>query len=95
VVFVSGATQPEYNDWHVVIGVADSLSCNPVDAGDTSTKCAAANVVATTRFRFKYRITGTPASPATGTPVYRLYPSSYTASDFTIPYILYVVDKRP
>jgi len=95
VVFVSGATQPEYNDWHVVIGVADSLSCNPVDAGDKSTKCAAANVVATTRFRFKYRITGTPASPATGTPVYRLYPSSYTASDFTIPYILYVVDKRP
>ena len=95
VIFVSGAAQPEYNDWHVVISVADSLSCNPVDAGDKRTKCAAANVVATTRFRFKYRIAGTPASPATGTPVFRLYPPSYGASDFTIPYILYVVDKRP
>ena len=91
---VTGATQPEYNGWQVVIQLADSLSCAPVNGLDTSTKCAAANAIATTRFRFRYRITGVPVSPATGTPVYRIYPAS-TASDYTIPYIIYLVDKRP
>ena len=91
---VTGATQPEYNGWQVVIQLADSLSCAPVNGLDTSTKCAAANAIATTRFRFRYRITGAPVSPATGTPVYRIYPAS-TASDYTIPYIIYLVDKRP
>jgi len=33
-------------------------------------------------------------SPATGTPVFRIYPPIAT-SDFTKPYILFVVDKRP
>src|SRR5256885_9751442 len=80
--------------WQVVIQLADSLSCAPVNGLDTSTKCAAANAIATTRFRFRYRITGVPVSPATGTPVYRIYPAS-TASDYTIPYIIYLVDKRP
>ena len=93
-VLVTGATQPEFNGWQVVIQLADSLSCAPVNGLDTSTKCAAANAIATTRFRFRYRITGAPVSPATGTPVYRIYPSS-TASDYTIPYIIYLVDKRP
>jgi uncharacterized protein DUF4397 len=93
VALVSGATQPEYNGWQTVMAVADSLSCNPVNAGDTATKCAATNDTATTRFRFRYRIVGAPASPATGTTVYRLY--TPTTADFTLPYISFVVDKRP
>ena len=94
VVFVSGATQPEYNGWQAVLAVADSLSCAPVDAGDTATRCNAANAIATTRFRFRYKIATTPVSPATGTPVYRIYPPIST-SDFTKPYVLFMVDKRP
>jgi len=93
-VLVSGATQPEYNGWQFV-QLADSLSCNPVNAGDTAKKCAAANVTATTRFRFRYLITGTPASPATGTPVYRVYVAATGAADYTIPNIMYVIDRRP
>lgn len=93
VVRVSGATQPEYNGWQVAIGPADSLSCAPVNAGDTATRCAATNAIATTRFRFRYRITGTPTSPATGTPVYRIYLP--TTADFTNPAVLYLVDRRP
>ena len=97
VVIVSGATEVDYNGWQVVAQQADSLSCNPANAADTPTKCAVTvpNDTATTRFRFRYRITGTPTSPATGTPVYRIYPPSYTAADFTIPFIIYLVDRRP
>ena len=94
VVFVSGATQPEYNGWVSVLAVADSLSCSPVDPGDTAARCNAANDTATTRFRFRYKIATTPTSPATGTPVYRIYPPIAT-SDFTKPYTLFMVDKRP
>ncbi len=93
-VLVTGATgQPEYNGWQTVTRVADSLSCNPTDPADTPTKCAAANDTATTRFRFRYH-TGAPASPATGTVVYRIYPP-LSASDYTIPYIFFLVDDRP
>jgi len=92
-VHVSGSTEPEYNAWHVAIGPADSLSCVPINVGDTATSCAATNAVATTRFRFRYRITGTPTSPATGTPVYRIYLP--TTADFTNPAVLYLVDRRP
>ncbi len=94
-ILVTGATQPEYNGWQTVIQVADSVSCNPVSPTDTPTKCAAANDTATTRFRFRYRITGVPVSPATGTVIYRVYPVSASAADFTIPYIMYLVDRRP
>jgi hypothetical protein len=94
VVFVSGATQPEYNGWFAVLAVADSLSCSPVDLGDTAVRCNAANATATTRFRFRYKIAATPVSPATGAPVYRIYPPIVT-TDYTQPYILFVVDKRP
>ncbi len=91
---ITGAAQPEYNGWQTVTQVADSLSCNPVSPTDTPTACAASNDTATTRFRFRYRIAGTPASPATGTVVYRIYPAS-SASDYTIPYIFFLVDDRP
>jgi Tol biopolymer transport system component len=93
-VLVTGpAGQPAYNGWQTVIRVADSLSCNPTDPADTATKCAAANDTATTRFRFRYH-TGSPASPATGTVAYRIYPPQ-SASDYTIPYIFFLVDDRP
>jgi len=77
----------------VAIGPADSLTCAPTNAGDTATRCAAANATAVTFFRFKFRLTGAPASPATGTPVYRIYLP--TTADFTQPAVLYLVDRRP
>lgn len=94
IVLMSGATEPEYNAWQVVTQLADSLSCAPVDSEDTATKCAATNAVATTRFRFRSRIAGTPASPATGSPVYRIYTAS-TTGDYTIPAVIYLIDRRP
>jgi len=79
------------------------LICNPVSATDTRAKCAGANAVATTRFRFRYRIAGTPASPGTCAspaatppicPTYRLY-TPLSAADFAIPFVTFVIDKRP
>ena len=69
----------------------------------TNRKCAppadttvASADTAVTRFRFRYRIVGTPASPGTGTVVYRIYPANFTtAMDFVTPQIIFVVDKRP
>jgi len=75
-------------------GVADTLLCNPVNASDTRSRCAGSNAVATTRFRFRYRIAGTPASPGTGNVTYRLYPP-LSVADFAIPFVTFVVDKRP
>ena len=103
VILVAGAAQPEYNSWHVLIagsgslggaGVADTLICNPVSATDTRAKCAGSNAVATTRFRYRYRIAGTPASPGTGNVTYRLY-TPLSAADFAIPFVTFVIDKRP
>src|SRR5439155_7245717 len=91
IVLTSGVTEPEYNVWQVVVGVVDSLSCAPVDPGDKATKCAAPNAIATTRFRFRTRIAGAPASPATGAPVYRIYTPS--TADYTIPSVLYLIDS--
>jgi hypothetical protein len=93
IVLMSGVTEPEYDVWQVVTQVVDSLSCVPVDPTDTPTKCGATNAVATTRFRFRSRIAGTPTSPATGTPVYQIYTAA--TADYTIPSIMYLVDKRP
>jgi uncharacterized protein DUF4397 len=91
-VLIAGTTQPEYTGWQTVMAVADSLVCKPTDPGDTATKCAAANDTATTFFRFRYRIQGAPVSPATGTTAYRI---GTTTADFTVPTVLFVVDKRP
>jgi len=101
VILVSGATQPEYNGWQGVLAAADTLICGPSRAGDTATLCAATadtttrNDTVTTRFRFRYRIVGTPVSPGTGTVVYRLYAPAYAATDFVTPQVVFVVDKRP
>lgn len=106
VILVSGANQLEYNGWQEVLSVADTLICSPSDPGDVVTgnnkRCAppadttvASADTALTRFRFRYRLVGTPASPGTGTVVYRLYPAAYTAPDFATPQVNFMVDKRP
>ena len=106
VVLVSGANELEYNGWQEVLSVADTLICRPGRAGDVVTgnnrRCVApadttvANAdTALTRFRFRYRIVGAPASPGTGTVVYRNYPPVYTAPDFVTPQVNFMVDKRP
>jgi len=83
------------------LAAADTLICGPSRAGDTATLCAATadtttrNDTVTTRFRFRYRIVGTPVSPGTGTVVYRLYAPAYAATDFVTPQVVFVVDKRP
>ena len=97
VVLVAGTTEPEYNGWQVVMAVADTLICSPVDTTapgvDTPTRCNATNATATTRFRYRFRIAGTPTSPATGTATYRIYTPA--AVDFTLPGGAYLVDRRP
>jgi len=106
VVLVSGATQLEYNGWQEVLSVVDTLICRPSDPGDVvsgnNRRCAppadttvASADTALTQFRFRYRIVGAPASPGTGTTVYRIYPPVYTAPDFATPQINFMVDKRP
>src|SRR5206468_2851647 len=106
VILVSGANETQYNGWQEVLSVNDTLICSPSDPGDVVTgnkqKCAppadttlASADTARTIFRFRYRIVGAPATPGTGTVVYRQYPAAYTASDFATPQIIFVVDKRP
>ena len=106
-ILVSGVTQPEYNSWQAVM-IADSLMCAPADPGDIVTgpnkRCqppadttVASADTALTRFRFRFRIAGTPPAPtwvAPG-PQYRVYPSQNAATDFIIPQLLFMVDKRP
>jgi hypothetical protein len=105
-IFVEGATQPEYNGWQAVMAIADSLICAVADTGDVAvgsnrhcqppvdTTVASADT-ATTRFRFRYRIIGAPVTPGTGAPTYRIYASTNAATDFVIPQIEFLVDKRP
>jgi len=106
VILVSGANETQYNGWQEVLSVNDTLICSPSDPGDVVTgnnrKCAppadttlASADTARTIFRFRYRIVGAPATPGTGTAVYRQYPAAYTAADFATPQIIFVVDKRP
>ena len=105
-ILVENAGQPEYNGWQNVF-IADTLICIPSDAGDVTygptRRCApppatdtvASRDTAITRFRFQYRIIGAPVTPGTGAVTYRLYGSTNTATDFVIPQILFIVDKRP
>jgi len=105
-IFVAGATQPEYNGWQGVLAIADSLTCAVADTGDVAvgsnkhcqppvdTTVASADT-ASTRFRFRYRIIGAPVTPGTGAPTYRIYASTNAATDFVIPQIEFLVDKRP
>lgn len=106
VILVSGAGQAEYNGWQEILSVPDTLICRPSDPADVvlgnNRRCAppadttvASADTARTVFRFRYRIVGAPATPGTGTVVYRQYPAAYTASDFVTPQIIFVVDKRP
>jgi len=94
VVSISGATEPEYNGWHDVTALTDSLACTPTNAGDTATRCGATNSIGVFHRRFRTRLAGTPASPATGTPVYRTYVLNF-AGDYTVPYVIFIIDQRP
>ena len=49
---------------------------------------------AVTRFRIQYRVVAAPSTPS-GSVTYRVYQSVNTATDFVIPQILFLVDKRP
>jgi hypothetical protein len=104
---VENAGQAEYNGWQNVMVIADTLICSPSDPADVTygptRRCApppasdtvASRDTAITRFRFQYRIVGAPATPGTGGVTYRMYGSTNTATDFVIPQIVFVVDKRP
>jgi len=105
-IFVAGATQAEYNGWQGVMAIADTLMCIVADPGDVVTgpnrSCkppadttVASRDTAITRFRFRYRIVGTPVTPGTGAPTYRIYASTNAATDFVIPQVEFLVDKRP
>jgi len=106
-ILVTGATQPEYNGFQGVLSLADTLICSAPDAGDVVTgptkHCAppadtavvATSDTAVTRYRFRYRIVGTPASPGTGNLQYRIVPVGYTATDFVTPQVIFMIDKRP
>jgi len=105
-IFVAGAGQAEYNGWQGVMAIVDSLICAVPDTGDVATgptrhcqppvdTTVASADTATTRFRFQYRIVGAPATPGTGAPTYRIYASTNTATDFVIPQLEFLIDKRP
>jgi len=76
---------------------ADTLR---VLVGDT-TPPLARFYTSTVRSRFRYRIgpLATPASPATGTVTYRAYPAASQPqpglSNYTIPWIIYLIDRKP
>jgi len=94
---ISGANEQEYNGWKLVTVLADTTTCMPVDSlGDARRLCTALdtvkNVVKTNWYRFRYRIAGTPASPATGTVIIR---GPHTVSDYTIPALIALIDKKP
>ena len=60
----------------------------------------ARSYTSTARSRFRYRIgVQTPVSPATGTMTYRKYPAANFPqpglSNYTIPWILYMIDRKP
>lgn len=105
-ILVAGATQAEYNGWQGVMAIVDTLVCAVADPGDVVTgptkHCAppadttvASADTATTRFRFRYRIVGAPASPGTGTVTYRIGPPTNAATDFVTPQVVFMIDKRP
>ncbi len=105
-IFVAGAGQAEYNGWQGVMAIVDTLICIVADPGDIVTgpnrRCqppadttVASSDTAITRFRFRYRIVGAPVTPGTGAPTYRIYASTNAATDFVIPQIEFLVDKRP
>jgi hypothetical protein len=105
-ILVAGANEAEYNGWQGVMAIVDTLICAVADPGDVvtgSTKhCAppadttvASADTATTRFRFRYRIVGAPASPGSGTVTYRIGPPTNAATDFVTPQVIFMIDKRP
>jgi hypothetical protein len=64
----------------------------PTTATVTVGKAAFTFAGAATSSRFRYRIAGTPASPATGAASYKNITS---ATDFTVPNVLFIFDQLP
>ena len=101
-VSVGGAIEAGYNGWQLVTALADTTVCIPVDSlVDLRTSCTTLNpaspprpnnVIVRNVFRFRYRITGTPASPATGTVIVR---GPHTVTDHTIPALIALIDRKP
>jgi hypothetical protein len=83
IVNVSGLTQPEYNGSQVAIVAV---------AGTAATNFPTCTTPTPVRSRFRYRISGAPVSPATGTPSFRVVTAG---NDFTAPYAIFMVDQNP
>ena len=86
----------------VVVFIGTFLGTNPVStlvatptgAGFTTTVTVNFNCLgAATSSRFRYRIAGTPVSPATGAPAFKIVTAG--TADFSIPTVLYLIDVLP
>jgi len=98
---VYGANEPEYNGWQRVTATADTTTCIPVDSlVDLRRSCttlnpatgAPSNVILNLTYRFRYRIVGAPATPATGT-IMVMGPN--TSLNHSIPAIRTMIDRKP
>jgi hypothetical protein len=63
---------------------------NVTGANETEYNGPAVIIAVPTATSFRYLVSGTPASPATGTVGYRL-----AANDYTRPYIIFMIDRKP
>lgn len=73
-----------------VHGLAANAFINITGANETEYNGPALVLVVDSTKGFKYRLAGTPATPATGTIGWRS-----GTNDFTRPYILYLIDRKP
>jgi hypothetical protein len=87
IIHLTGMTAPELNGSHVVVSVTAGTNQTVV------TTPAFACTGTATPSRFRVRVSGTPASPAAGTPTYRIVNSP--AAEFGAPYVLFVIDRLP
>lgn len=85
VLTVAGLGQPEYNGAVTVLsvtaGTSETLVASPFSCSGTAV-----------RSRFRYRISGTPATPATGAATFKIITS---LGDFTQPFAIFLFDKQP
>lgn len=87
-IIITGMTAPELNGHHVV---------SAVTAGTSQTVATpfACNGTATSS-RFSFPVTGAPASPAAGTPAYRIVASGFNVGlDYSVPSVIYLIDQQP
>ncbi len=85
---------------YVVVFRGTFLGSNPVPAMTITTAGTVTGTVATnfnclgtaTSSRFRFRISGTPVSPATGVPAYKVLTNT---NDFTAPSAIFLFDRQP